>query len=81
MIQTRYIFISREGTKGKLFVDKTVRNRLLRVPGVSRRDSMWRTVKVSPGHDSHVHLRLEATSRFRNKSLDEIRAMVAKHFR
>jgi len=64
-----------------MFVDKTVRNRLLRVPGVSRRDSMWRTVKVSPGHDSHVHLRLEATSRFRNKSLDEIRAMVAKHLR
>jgi hypothetical protein len=64
-----------------MFVDQSIKNRLLRVPGVSRRDPLWRTIRVSRGHDSHVHLRLGASRPFRNKSLDEILGMVSKHVR
>ena len=62
-----------------MFIDKSIKDILLTVPGVNRRHRLWRIARLSRGHDSHVHLRLGPTPRFRKKSLSDLQALVRKH--
>ena len=62
-----------------MFVDKSIKDILLTVPGVTRRHRLWRIARISRGHDSHVHLRVGPTRRYRKKSIADLQALVRKH--
>ncbi len=51
-----------------LFVDRSILDMLKTVPEAKRRDPVWRKLRRSPGHDSHVHIRIGPSSRWAGKS-------------
>ena len=55
-----------------LFVDRSILQTLKQYPGARRRHPLWRKLKRSPGHDSHVHVRIGASPAFAGKSLREV---------
>ncbi|MFT5431124.1 MAG: hypothetical protein ACI9OJ_001803, partial [Myxococcota bacterium] len=55
-----------------LFVDRSILRVLKTVRKARRRDSLWSKLKRSPGHDSHVHVRIGRSSRLAGKSLEAI---------
>ncbi|MEC8025336.1 MAG: hypothetical protein VX223_15520 [Myxococcota bacterium] len=50
-----------------MFVDRSIIRTLRAGSGASRKDSLWRKLRASPGHDSHVHLRIGRSSRWSPK--------------
>lgn len=54
-----------------LFVDRSIRDQLKQVRGATR-DPAWRKVRRSPGHDSHVHVRIGPSARWAGKTLPDI---------
>jgi hypothetical protein len=61
-----------------LFADRSVIDVLKTVPGVSRKDPVWRKIRRSPGHDSHVHIRIGRSARWAGKSAADVLAEVKR---
>jgi hypothetical protein len=55
-----------------LFVDSKIMSMLRNVPQAKAALPIWRKLKRSPGHDSHVHLRLASNKRFSTMDLDTL---------
>ncbi len=55
-----------------LFVDPTVLRALKTVEEARKAEPAWKKLKRSPGHDSHVHVRIRPAPRFHGKTLTEI---------
>lgn len=55
-----------------LFVDPSVLRALKTVEEAGKAEPAWKKLKRSPGHDSHVHVRIRPTPRFHGKTLTEI---------
>ena len=55
-----------------MFVDKSILAVLRRAPAARRKDPLWRKLRRSSGHDSHVHLRVGAAPRYAGKSVAQI---------
>jgi len=55
-----------------LFVDRSILRRLKEARVAPRKHPLWRKLKRSPGHDSHVHVRIGATPRFAGRSIDTL---------
>jgi hypothetical protein len=55
-----------------LFVDSKIMSMLRNVQKAKPTLPIWRKLKRSPGHDSHVHLRVAADKRFSTMDLDTL---------
>ena len=55
-----------------LFVDGSIRRILKSARGAKRRHPLWRLLRRSPGHDSHVHVRIGRSPRWAGKSIGQI---------
>ncbi len=51
-----------------LFVDRMILTMLKSVPEAKRNDPVWRKLRRSPGHDSHVHIRIGSSARWAGRS-------------
>lgn len=61
-----------------LFVDRSIIQLLKSVPEASRRDRVWRKLRRSPGHDSHVHVRIGTSARVGGYDVDEVLKLLSR---